>query len=143
MRLTLPLGGERAGRNVQWRVAVLIGMGSEPAAVAPTSRHLGRSVTWALSLPGDGPSRRESLYGQDGFSAGWADLFCVSLTQATPTDLVKQPLVAPLEALPLASRRVRSPHDAVLVRDEEELVVAQLSVVKVIEEALAPLDRNA
>ena len=77
------------------------------------------------------------------FSTGWADLFCVSLTQATPTDLVKQPLVAPLEALPLGSRRVRSPHDAVLVRDEEELVVAQLSVVKVIEEAPASLDRNA
>ena len=96
-----------------------------------------------LTLTRRWPSRGESLYRQDGFSTGRADLFCVSLTQATPTGLIQQPLVASLKALPLDSRHVRSPHDTVLVRDEEGFVVAQLPTIEVIEEALAPLDRNA
>ena len=58
---TLPLGGERAGRHVQGRVAVLAEADSEPAAVAPTSRHPGLGVTWTLPLPGDDPSRGVSL----------------------------------------------------------------------------------
>ena len=36
---------------------MLVGTDSEPAAVAPTSRHPGRGVTWTLPLPGDNPSQ--------------------------------------------------------------------------------------